>query len=381
MIYVLWIGILLSSSYVFLIYSFLRHWELLPEWKPPLYWKAGKTKVSVIIPARNEAENIESCLSSLIQQDYPSELFEIIIIDDHSTDKTPVMVTAFNAKNVKLFRLADYPVHTQNSYKKAALELGISQAMGDLIVTTDADCIAEQTWLSYLVSYHEDTGKKLIAAPVIFHGDHTLLEQFQALDYMGMMLMTGAGIHGGFLSMSNGANLAYLKKVFQQVNGFEHIDQLASGDDLLLVQKILKKQADAMGFVKSTEATIKSLPQHSWRTFFQQRLRWAGKSTVYTDNTLKVVQMIVFFICAVIILLPIASIWLGKNAIFTAIGLFMVKALADFILLKRAAVFFNRSDLMRIFIPAEFIHTFYIFVVGMVSTFVKSYKWKGRRVR
>lgn len=381
MIYIFWIAILLSISYGFLIFAFLHHWRRLPVWMPPADWKAHKTKVSVIIPARNEAENIQACLFSIIQQDYPTELFEIIVIDDYSTDQTAVIVSSFRAKNIKLLRLADAPKQTQNSYKKAALEWGISQADGYLIVTTDADCIAERGWLKHLVSYHETTGKTLIAAPVVFHRDRHLLAQFQALDYMGMMLMTGAGIKGGFLSMSNGANLAYRKQLFHQVNGFENINQLASGDDLLLVQKILQQYPDAMGFVKSKQATVKSLPQDSWRSFLLQRLRWAGKSTAYTDHTLKITQMIVFFTCAAIILLPIAAIWLGVDALIIALFLFFVKALADFLLLRKAANFFARPDLMRIFIPAEFIHTLYIFVIGLLASVIKEYTWKGRRVR
>ena len=374
-------GILLGFSYLLLIFLFLYHWQQAPEWTIPAGWAPAKTTVSVLIPARNEAANIAVCVTSILAQDYPRALFEIIVIDDHSTDNTASIVRAIHAPNLSLIALADYRIENHNSYKKAALEYGISRARGQLIVTTDADCIAEPHWLSHLVSYHEVKDKALLAAPVTFHQDDNFLEQFQALDYLGTMLMTGAGIHGHFLTMSNGANLAYRKDLFHAVNGFENINHLASGDDLLLVQKILTHQPSAMGFVKSSQATIKSIPQKNWKDFLRQRLRWAGKTNAYTDQNLIIIQTVVFLTCASIILLPISALWLGKKALILGGVILFIKSIGDFLLLRRAAHFFSRPKLMRIFFLAELLHTVYIFTIGLLALFIKKIQWKGRRVR
>ena len=381
MIWVYWSVGLAALFYVFAIYSFLYHWQQTPVWCPPAAWSPEATRLTVIIPARNEAENIKACLFSIIQQDYPSTLYEIIVVDDHSTDETAAIVAAFRHPNVKLLSLSDYDLKTTNSYKKAAIELAIANAMGDFIVTTDADCIAPSRWLSHLVSFHELTGKGFIAAPVVFRSDGRLVEQFQALDYAGMMLMTGAGIQGGYLSMSNGANLAYTKALFYGVDGFAGIRHLASGDDLLLVQKIMERYPETMGFVKSRAATVKSIPQRDWHSFLMQRLRWAGKSAAYTDWVLLLIQVVVFFTCVAIIGLLVLAPLVGMPFVLLGIGLLLVKTVGDYLLLRKAAAFFGQSHLMRIFPAAELIHTIYIAVVGGASLFVKKYEWKGRKVQ
>jgi len=378
-LWVYWVAGLLALLYSCTIGSFLYHWRQLAAWTVSPEWKPRATRVTVIVPARNEAANIRECLFSILQQDYPDEWYDIIVIDDHSTDGTAAVVNNFKQPKIKLFSLADYELNTTNSYKKAAIELAVSKASGDLIVTTDADCIAPKEWLTHLVSYHEQTGKSLIAAPVIFPQEGGLLEQFQALDYAGMMLMTGAGIEGAFLSMSNGANLAYTKALFHAVDGFAGIRHLASGDDLLLVQKVMKQYPKTMGFVKSKSATVKSLPQKSWHSFIMQRLRWAGKSGAYTDWTILLVQAIVFFSSVFIIaLLVLAPLGGGRGTL--AAGLLLVKTIADYLLLRKATAFFGQSRLMGIFPVAELMHTIYIAIVGGASFFVKKYEWKGRRV-
>ena len=117
-------------------------------------------------------------------------------------------------------------------------------------------------------------------------GERNLLERFQSLDFCGMMGITGAGIHKKYLLMGNGANLAYEKAVFEEVGGFEGIDHLASGDDILLMQKIAKVYPEQLVFVKNLEAVINTTAQPTWRAFIQQRVRWASKSAQYPQRGL-----------------------------------------------------------------------------------------------
>ena len=164
-------------------------WKSIPVFTPAA--SAG-LKISVNIPARNEEENIGALLTSLQKQIYPKELFEIIVVDDHSTDNTAAVVQKH--PGVKLLQLKEMGI---NSYKKKALATGIRASTGDWIVTTDADCTAQPEWLQTMASYQEKTNAVLIAAPVDLNCNHTLLQIFQATDFMILQAITGASVYKG----------------------------------------------------------------------------------------------------------------------------------------------------------------------------------------
>lgn len=289
---------LLAGIYVFIILNYLKGWRSLPGWEiPPAF--APQTRVSVLIPARNEALHIARCLESVLNQTYPASLFEVIVLDDHSEDDTFHIVEEISRRQpqVKILRLADFVKSGETqSFKKKALEIGIGQASGELIVTTDADCIAPPEWLMLLVSLFEKNNPVFIAAPLGFHKGKNLLQRFQSLDMLGMMAVTGAGIHHRLNYLCNGANLAYPKVVFQQVNGFEGIDKLASGDDMLLLQKIAGRYPERIEFLKNRRATVLTTAMPDVRSFFSQRLRWASKSASYSDRRVTLILGLVFFL-------------------------------------------------------------------------------------
>jgi cellulose synthase/poly-beta-1,6-N-acetylglucosamine synthase-like glycosyltransferase len=372
--------------YPILIRRYIKTWNKLPEWQIPKNWQP-KTKVSIIIPARNEAAGIKACLDSVLKQNYPPELFEIIVVDDESTDNTAVLVQSIIKSNrtsisVKLLNNADFLSKQPSvSHKKAAITYGVANASGTLIITTDADCIVPETWLNNIVSYYEKTNAAFIAAPVNFHNENNTLERFQSLDYIGMMLITGAGIHGKFGWMSNGANLAYPKEIFIEMEGFSEIEHIASGDDLLFMQKVAERYPDRVGFIKSTAATVLSTPQKTWDSFLEQRVRWAGKTGAYRQPQLVFTQSIVFLYCALIFFSILLMLYLGPPGVLLFLILFSVKANTDFILLKKASSFFNRKDLMKIFLKGEVMHSVYIFLTGLYSVTRKEHMWKGRKVK
>jgi len=225
---------LLFAGYSILIIYYWRCWISVPEYIPKQ--KMHSTKISVIIPARNEEENIGHLLQALQKQTYPSNSFETIVINDQSDDNTVEVVKQF--KGVILFELDSDPV---NSYKKKAIEQGINAASGKLIITTDADCIPPPPWIETIVSFYEEKKSAFIAAPVIFQHDSSLVQIFQALDFLVLQGITGASVYKKIHSMCNGANVTYQKEVFEQVKGFEGVDNIASGDDMLLMHKIWKK--------------------------------------------------------------------------------------------------------------------------------------------
>ena len=375
-------GIALALVYCLLIGQLLRAWFMLPECRPAHDW-CPQTRLSIIVPARNEALHIAACLQSLQQQHYPRSLYEIIVVDDYSTDATASAVQALAAPNLRLLSMAEQfgPEAEQVSSKKKALELGIAFAHGQLIVTTDADCQAPQQWLRHLVFCYESTGAKAVAGPVLLRPLRNTLDRFQALDFVGTMLITAAGIRGQHFYLANGANLAYEKIAFEIAGGFSGNEQFASGDDIFLIQKIAGRFPGQIAFAKSREAATYTLPQHSWRAFLQQRLRWGTKNRSYDDWRVTAVAGLVFllawFILGGLLLLPFFPVF----GAFFFLGLFLAKALTDFLLLSTAARFFGQTRLLRGFLRSELLYVAYMAIVGLLALLVREYEWKGRRVR
>jgi biofilm PGA synthesis N-glycosyltransferase PgaC len=331
------------------------------------------------------------------RQSYSAELTEIIVVDDHSTDRTSEIVKEFPA--VKLVELKH---EAGNSYKKKAIEAGIAAATGDLIVTTDADCIPHSRWLETIAKYKYKTNSVFIAAPVNittlkksaysdlypeittlkdnFHqSDNLILAAFQELDFLVLQGITGASVYKNVHSMCNGANLAYDKKVFYEVNGFEGIDHIASGDDMLLMHKIWKKYPTAVRFLKSQDAIVLTQPMKTWRSFFNQRIRWASKATYYKDWRIFSVLLLVYLFNLSFLALFIAGffnyeywLWLG--------GLWAAKTLIEIPFVYSVARFFGKQSLLFWYFFFQPLHILYTIISGLFGQFRK-YEWKGRRVK
>ena len=364
------------------MFRYLEGWKNLPQWETPFDFQP-QTKVSILIPARNESANIHRCIQSILAQKYPASLFEIIVIDDHSTDGTAEVVQAFGASNVRVLFLKDFVKDRAKlkAFKKKAIEIAIQKSMGELIVTTDADCVVPAEWLNLLVSFYEKKQYKFIAAPVNFHEEKSVFEKIQSLDFLGMMGVTGAGIHRKFMNMCNGANLAYEKKAFYDVGGFEGIDGIASGDDMLLMQKMAKHFPNKIGFLKNKNATVLTKAMPDWQSFTQQRIRWASKSGSYQEFQILVILALVFFFCvSIVVNLFLLPFFFGKIIKVLLIQL-LVKTIIDYFFLNQMSVFFGRKDLMKIFLPAQVFHIFYIAIIGFLGNVVKRYEWKGRKVK
>ncbi|MCX6294005.1 MAG: glycosyltransferase, partial [Sphingobacteriales bacterium] len=254
------------------------------------------TFVSIIVPARNEEDNISNLIHSIQNQTYPKSCFELIIIDDCSTDRTAEIVKKYSDSNIKLIALSDYLDEKNiNAYKKKAIEIGIKASIGTLIITTDADCTMGENWLQEIVHCFEINQPKMIVMPVQINYSNRFIEIFQSLDFMCLQGITGASVQKKFHGMCNGANLAYTKAVFEEVGGFSGIDHIASGDDLLLMHKIAKKYANEIMYLKSVEVIVKTIPANTVKAFFNQRIRWASKAEKYEDKRMLPVLMLVYF--------------------------------------------------------------------------------------
>jgi biofilm PGA synthesis N-glycosyltransferase PgaC len=386
--------IVLFLLYTVLIFYYQISWNAIPLFHPDAGYPS--IKISVIIAARNEEENIAALLNSLIRQSYPGDLTEIIVVDDHSTDRTAEIVRQFPAVN--LLQLTDDP---GNSYKKKAIEKGIAASTGDLIVTTDADCIPQSLWLELIAKYKDKTRAVFIAAPVNFlplkkpaypglypqitttkysmQSDNLILSGLQELDFLVLQGITGASVFKNIHSMCNGANLAYEKKVFYEVNGFEGIDNIASGDDMLLMHKIWKKYPNAVSFLKSQDAIVLTQPMKTWSTFLNQRIRWASKATWYKDWRIFSVLMLVYLFNLSFLVLFIAGFFNYQYWIWLA-GLWAAKTLIEIPFVSSVARFFGKQHLLFWFFFFQPLHIIYTIISGLFGQFGK-YEWKGRRIK
>lgn len=349
-----------------------------------LGWKAARpfllstqqpvTKISVIIAARNEEQNIGKLLTSLESQTYPDEFFEVIVVDDHSTDNTVTVVQNF--ASVKLIKLQ---LENINSYKKKAIETGIAAATGDLIVTTDADCVVNENWLKAIAAFKEETNAIFIAAPVVMQYKFTLLQTFQSLDFLVLQGITAAAVQKRMHNMCNGANLAYERKAFFEVNGFSGVDHIASGDDMLLMQKISQRFPGKIFYLLSKDAMVTTTATTAWKEFFSQRIRWASKATNYNDIKILSALFAVYFLNFSIVALFIAGFWM-HNLWWGLAGVLMLKTLIEFLFIYPVATFYNRQKLLNLFPLFQPLHIIYTVIAGWLGMF-GSFEWKGRRVK
>ena len=345
------------------------------------------TTVSVIIPARNEEKNIGRCIKSILEQTYAKHLLEVIVVDDYSTDQTVNVVAAFNKSNIRIIKLADIVGDAKlNSYKKKAVETGIANAMGDLIITTDADCTAPAKWIETVVSLYQQTRPVLIVAPVSYAspaaGDPVFtrfFKIFQALDFMTLQGITGAGVSKKIHNMCNGANLAYEKKVFYEVDGFKGIDKIASGDDMLLMHKIQKIYPRRITYLKSPEAIVQTKAASTVAEFINQRIRWASKADKYPDFKITAVLAFVYLFNAWILILAVISLT-SFDALFLLVLVLVGKTFVEFTFLFPVANFFKSKKALWWFVPSQPFHIIYMLVAGWLGKF-GTYTWKGRKVK
>jgi len=371
--------LVLALGYGILMLWYSLGWKRLKSFSPAAQ-TAGHTAVTVIIPARNEGENLPALLEALQRQTYSAALLEVIVIDDFSTDDTAAVVRNFPAANIHLLELRQHLNMEErlNSFKKKAIEIAISQAKGDLIVTTDADCVMGPRWIEIMVQFYEQHHPKFIAAPVSFYKEHNFFKRLQSLDFMTMQGITGAAAQLAAGTMCNGANLAYEKQAFLEVGGFSGIDNIASGDDMLLMYKIYSAYPDKVSYLKCEEAVVRTLAVDTLRDFMNQRIRWSSKADKYEDKRLTWVLLLVYLFNAGLLALAVLALFLPVWWPWFLIIL-LFKVTLELYFLLPVAKFFNKTELLLWFIPGQIFHIPYIVVAGWLGKF-GSYQWKGRQV-
>lgn len=372
------IALVVVALYMGLMQYYSWGWILTPLFEPKKAYQPI-TKVTVLVPARNEAANIKPLLDCLLAQNYPSELLEIIVIDDHSEDHTAAIASQMG---VDVLSLAD-----GTTGKKAAITLGVSHAIGDLIITTDADCQMGTDWVSTIVQYYETHNHKVITGPVSFQrpstmdprqrrDTHRLLYHFQSLDLMGLMFITAGSLHFKFPHMANGANFAFEKKLFLALNGYSGIDHTPSGDDILFLLKAHSHYPGCAGFIKAKEAIVTTVAAPTWPSFWQQRRRWVSKSDGFGDARLTAI--LVFYYLYAVLTVVFGVMMFIKPVLFLAFGLLLFgKLVSEAVIMSHSAAFFGRLKEMWWFVPAQMVHIYYVLRIGIEAKMYK-YSWKGR---
>ena len=373
---------ILFYSYIICILAFIIGYDKIKEFKKTS--SSEKTTFSVIIPFRNEAKNLPQILKSISQLNYSNELVEFIFVDDDSTDNSVEIINSHFERNGEILSLdsarPDICVlkntRTSNSPKKDAISTALKRSKNNWIITTDADCLLPENWLKTIDTFIQHNNCNMIVAPVSYVVDSTFLHQFQELDFMSLQATTTASFGLGVPFLSNGANLAYKKDVFEKVEGFEGNNSIASGDDVFLLEKFLQFDKKSVQFIKSKNVIVKTFPVNSFSDLIEQRVRWASKTSNYNLATGKLIGVIVLAGNLIIVISPFLTL-LKIMALKTFISFFLLKLFFDYLLIERGAIFENKKIKFTMFLISSIVYpyfTVFIFLKSMLGR----YQWKER---
>jgi len=331
-----------------------------------------KEFVSVVIAVRNEEVSIGPLLDSLLLQDFPHSNFEVVFIDDHSKDLTEQIISSWIKDNP---HLTCNLIHSSGNGKKQALTEGIRKAKGEIILTTDADCVLPVNWISGMVmSFKPDT--TLVIGLVKIRQRKSLFSKLQALEFSSLMGSGMAMYALGFPVMCNGASLAFRKKSFEAVNGYEGNLHIPSGDDEFLMRKLGKRFPGSIKSIEWPSIVVATQPQSSLKSFIYQRLRWAGKWRANDSLSAKALALFIL-IFQITTIIAMGIFFSGEN-VFVAGLLLAVKVFLEGYFLFMVSRTLGQGFYIPSFILLQFVYPCYVIVIGILSQLL-DYEWKGRR--
>ena len=368
--------ILVTGCYLGLIISLLFGWKYLPE--SVAENGNSTTRFSVVIPYRNEAENLSQLFQSLVLLKYPKDKFEIMLVNDASEDNSLELCGNFkrNHPEIKIVLLENK--RSSASAKKDAIKTALEQSKFEFIVTTDADCILPENWLRGFDQEIAATNSKMIAGPVNFIAGTSgaLYKKFDLLDFMSLQSTTIGAFGLGKPFMCNAANLCYEKKTFIECSGYAENEDFAGGDDVFLLQKFRKKGLK-LSYLRSEDMIVETQQQQSLSAFVNQRIRWASKSTAYKSSFARFAALSVFGMNLCLIIYAFLALF-GLFSFKTIMMVFLLKFNLDFVLIYKAARFFDREHIMRSYLWSSILYPFFSVIIALLSVF-KGFKWKGRK--
>jgi len=335
------------------------------------------TQFSIIVPFRDEAGNLENLLQSFCRLEYPKEQFEIILINDFSSDSFLPVIEKYK-KDLPNLHCID-AITSDMSPKKAALSLGISKSTFDWIVTTDADCEVPKNWLQ---AYNQKIVKDkplFVSGLVKFSKLKSFLDRFQALDLLSLQatLLGTFGQHKPMLC--HGANLCYSKALFYELNGFTNHQNIASGDDVFLLEAAMQKYPKQVAVINSLEAVVTTHPEPTLKALLAQRARWAAKVTSYNNWSIKLVGLVVFTMNSLLVGLAVLSL-LKLFSFKLFLFAFLIKFNADALVLYRIARFFKQEQVLKSYLLSSLLYPLFS-VTSAFLGLTKGYTWKKRYFR
>lgn len=351
-----WFPAILILPYIFLL---LKIYRSLQKIKPFLVKNDPSTFVSVVVACRNEEEDLPHLLKDLSEQNYQTEKFELIIVDDNSTDGTFKIASAFqNNANI-------HTVKNSGKGKKEALRTGIGIAKGNLIITTDADCHMGKNWIRSIASFYEATNADMIICPVRIKETSGFFGRFQELEFLSLQGITAGTANAGDGTMCNGANLAFRKEAY-----FENLDNLRfdipTGDDVFFLHSLKSKSGSKILWMESFDAVVTTSGSSSFREYLNQRKRWLSKSSAYTDINSILLGIVTFVTISAELFLLAAALY-NKSFLPAFLVFFIFKSGADFLILYNTAVRYERKKLMNWFLPVQIVYPFYVILVTIHS--------------
>ena len=329
------------------------------------------TPVSLIIPVRNEEQNIPGLIRGIREQDYPGRLLEVIFVDDHSDDRSFQLISE-HITGMEKFHLTG----NDGTGKKMALQTGFERATGDLIITTDADCHHHSCWISVFAGFYEKYHPKFMAGPVLLESNNNFFHRLQQIEFLSLTASTAGAFGAGHSIMCNGANLAFDRETIEQQEDIMQT-QYTSGDDIFLMHRIKQLYPDELFYIKSNDAVVTTGGQPDFRSFIQQRIRWALKSRGYRDIDTIITGMVVLLI-NLLLLWTLAGTFFEPFMFIFFIFLYIIKTIPDLLLLTTVSSFFRVKKSMWLFPLAQLVYPIYAVFTALASLTGK-HSWKGRR--
>ena len=363
----------------FLLFSLLR--ILFVQLLAVMWWRISgnvsraqsSLTFTILIPVRNEEDNITSLLQDLEQQNYPQKLFEVIVIDDHSEDQTAKLVKDYvthSGLNIRFIQL------DEKSGKKSAITHGIGLSQHEYILATDGDCRIPATWIkTFAARFEEGDAPKMVAGPVFMETDN-LFTSIQSLEFSALIGFGASSLQLGFAGTCNGANIAYKKNVFHDVDGYVGNEKIPSGDDEFLMFKIFNKYPGSVVFLKSPEAVVRTPAKKTIKELVNQRIRWSSKwkfhKSAYVTTT-----AVMFFVDYAILISAIALAMLGILEFTTVASVLLLRWLTEYYYVSNVVRFLGGKPRWFNFLAMQIIYPLFVIFLGIASIF-GIYHWKGR---
>ncbi len=344
-----WIPVILILPYFFFIIKIYRS---LTRVKPFNTSADPVTFISLVVACHNEQDNIPLLLKCIGEQDYPEKLFEIIIVDDNSTDRTYEIATGYTGCGNIIV------VHNNGKGKKEAIRTGISSSSGSLIITTDADCRMGKRWLGTIESFYQKHKPDMIICPVQIESSPGFFGKFQEMEFLSLQGITAGSAISGNGVMCNGANLSFTRKAYSDNVDNLH-DEIASGDDIFLLHSLKRDNKSKILWLESAEAMVTTAASPTISAFLKQRSRWIYKAKAYSDRFTVLLGMVTFITIAVQIFV-LAEVFINQLFIPVLLTIFALKSIPDLLILTNTLRRYGRNKLIIWFLPSQLIYPFYV---------------------